>query len=104
MVVATADKLSQNILRHKGKARADQISNGEECIKFDPKSITEEPQYLNWLNEEKIHVGYYGALASWVDYELLNRLAQEQDIHIILIGIEHDDSLEKSGLLGKENV
>ena len=104
MVVATADKLYQNILRHKGKARAVQISNGAECIKFDPKSITEDSQYLNWLNEEMIHVGYYGALASWVDYELLNRLAQEQDIQIILIGIEHDDSLEKSGLLGKENV
>ena len=34
--------------------------------------------------------GYYGAMASWVDYDLLKALADHPEIQIILIGIEHE--------------
>ena len=81
-----------------------QISNGAECAKFDPRSTTADKQYIDWLDSEKIHVGYYGALASWIDYDLLKRLTQEQDIQLILIGIEHDRSLGESNLLNLDNV
>ena len=104
LAVTTADKLYQNVQAHGGKAKAVQISNGAECAKFVPGSTTGDKQYLDWLDPGKIHVGYYGALASWVDYELLGRLAQEQDIQVILIGVEHDGSLRESALLSRDNV
>ena len=31
---------------------------------------------------------------AWVDYDLLKRLADNEKIQLILIGIEHDDSLK----------
>lgn len=37
--------------------------------------------------------------ASWVDYDLLKALADHPEIQIILIGIEHDASLQESGIL-----
>ena len=104
LAVATADRLYENVQALGGRARAVQISNGAECVKFNPESTTGDKQYLDWLDAEKIHVGYYGALAGWVDYELLGRLAQEQDMQIILIGVEHDSSLRESALLERDNV
>ena len=66
--------------------------------------MTEDQVYRQWLKEDMLHVGYYGALAAWVDYDLLKRLADNEKIQLILIGIEHDDSLKKSGLLDYKNV
>ena len=80
------------------------IPNGAECGRFLPESVTDDREYLSWLRPDSIHAGYYGALASWVDYDLLAELAEDERIQIILIGIEHDDSLAKSGLTERENV
>lgn len=104
LAVATADKLYQNALKLCGGAQVVHISNGAECGKFRPETKTEDREYLDWLRPDKIHVGYYGALASWVDYSLLEYLVKDGDIQLILIGIEHDGSLRESGLLRNENV
>ena len=104
LTVATADKLYENVLRTGGSGRVIQISNGAECARFSPDSVTDDTEYTEWVRQDKIKAGYYGALASWVDYELLKRLAEEQNMQIILIGVEHDDSLKMSGLLERNNV
>lgn len=104
LVVTTADKLYENARKMAGAADIALIPNGAECGRFLPESITEDREYLSWLRADRIHVGYYGALASWVDYELLGRLADDERIQIILIGIEHDGSLTKSGLALRDNV
>lgn len=104
LVVATADKLYDNVRKMNGAAEAVLIPNGAECGRFLPESVTDDREYLSWLRPDSIHAGYYGALASWVDYDLLAELAEDERIQIILIGIEHDDSLAKSGLTERENV
>lgn len=104
LTVATADKLYREARSKNEKAKIVQISNGAECDKFDPKSETKDQVYRQWIKEDRIHVGYYGALAGWVDYDLLKKLADNETIQLILIGIEHDDSLKKSGLLEYKNV
>ena len=104
LTVATADKLYKEAKSNNKKTRIVQISNGAECDKFVPESVTEDQVYRQWLKEDMLHVGYYGALAAWVDYDLLKRLADNEKIQLILIGIEHDDSLKKSGLLDYKNV
>jgi hypothetical protein len=39
-------------------------------------------------------IGYHGALAKWIDYDLLNALAEEMpDWNIVLIGWDYDGSL-----------
>jgi len=50
-------------------------------------------------------VGYHGALAAWVDYELLAQLAGlRAELSFVLIGPAHDRSLAASGLLTLPNV
>lgn len=104
LTVATADKLYKNVRSEDPEAHVIKISNGAECGKFVPGTRTDDREFLEWIREDCIKAGYYGALASWVDYELLKRLAAKKNVQIILIGVEHDDSLQKSGILQYENV
>lgn len=52
----------------------------------------------NIVNSKKKIIGYFGALASWFDYDLIKELAEEfkDDYEIVLIGIDYDQSLERA--------
>lgn len=48
------------------------------------------------VNEKKPIIGYYGALAKWFDYDLIEKMAKEHpDWNILLIGIDYDKSFAK---------
>ena len=50
-------------------------------------------------------LGYYGALASWFDYALLAEAADARPEWLfLLVGMDYDGSLPKSGLLTRRNV
>ena len=50
-------------------------------------------------------LGYYGALASWFDYPLLSAAARARpDWLFLLVGMDYDGTLKKSGLLKSPNV
>lgn len=104
LCVATAAKLYDNVYCARPTASLAWISNGVECDKFQMDVKTRDAQYLSWLKEESIKVGYYGAMAGWLDYDLLKELASDKRLQIILIGVEHDGSLKESGILEFDNV
>lgn len=52
----------------------------------------------------RIVLGYHGALANWLDYELLTKIAQTDKYTLLLIGPEYDNSLKESGLTKYETV
>lgn len=104
LCVATAAKLYENVYCRKPKASLSLISNGVECDKFQMDVKTRDPKYLSWLKDDCIKVGYYGAMAGWIDYGLLKELASDEHLQIILIGVEHDCSLKESGILNYDNV
>lgn len=64
--------------------------------------MPEDMQEIVKLN--KIIVGYHGALAQWIDYDLLGQIAQDKRFVLVLIGFEHDGNLKKSGILDYDNV
>ena len=49
-------------------------------------------------------IGYHGALAKWIDYDLLKKISKTGDYFLLIIGQQYDDSLKKSGLLSSQNV
>jgi glycosyltransferase involved in cell wall biosynthesis len=50
-------------------------------------------------------VGYSGALAEWFDYDLLARAARKYVTYsFVLVGVDYDGSLERSGLLDFPNI
>lgn len=104
-VVATSDKLLDQIKPYRQKNMM-MLCNG---VDYDHWHVTRSetpcPQDIQPIVAQgKIIVGYHGALAQWVDYELLQRIAADDRFVLLLIGHEHDGNLKKSGLLDCKNV
>jgi glycosyltransferase involved in cell wall biosynthesis len=57
------------------------------------------------LADNRKLVGYYGALASWFDFELVRKTAQARpEYSFVLIGPEIDSSLRDSGIINLPNI
>lgn len=105
VVVATAERL----LNKAKKLRTDAVlcPNGVDFSLFSsdkgPSVVPGELRQI--VHSGKQIVGYYGALARWVDYDLIRFLAKNRpDLEIVLIGMDYDGSLEKSGVAQLDNV
>ena len=70
--------------------------------KWDANPLIDTITKIRLLN--KPILGYHGALAKWIDYELLKKIAQQNRFTLLLIGIEYDNSLPESKLLEFKNV
>lgn len=107
LVVTTADKLFQDVIEKRGNKNLVFASNGVNYQDFH--NINEkyklDEEYLRILNLNKPIIGYYGAIASWIDYELIKYLAESRKEYIIvLFGVKYDDSLDKSKICNYNNV
>ncbi|CAM3895508.1 glycosyltransferase [Mesobacillus zeae] len=105
-VIATADKLYKDILDTREPIRSALITNGVDYLHFSEKAKdSRTPLMDHIINEKKPIIGYFGALASWFDYDLMEKLAQSKvDYQLVLIGLDYDQSINKSRLLAYPNV
>ncbi len=104
IVIATATKLYNDVAKHR-KKNFKLVTNGVvyEHFKNIEKIVPKEMEVV--VNEGKPIIGYYGALASWFDYELVRGIANlRRDWSIVLIGWDYDGSLERSGLKKIKNI
>ncbi|MCL2384004.1 MAG: glycosyltransferase [Oscillospiraceae bacterium] len=100
-VVVTADEIEKDILTKRGKEKLVFSCNGVDYEHF--QNIDREykfgEKFEAILKQEKPIVGYYGALASWFDYEMVRFLAlQRPEYNVVLIGIKYDDTWDKQKL------
>jgi glycosyltransferase involved in cell wall biosynthesis len=74
--------------------------------RFKPEPHEKTPEDLvEILAKEKPLVGYSGALAEWFDYDLLKFSALSRPgFEFVLIGVNYDQSLDRSGVLALDNV
>lgn len=104
-VVTTADKLYDDVK----KVRNNNFvlsTNGVNIEDFIVKDNIETPKVIEDIQSkhEKI-IGYYGALAKWFDYKLLDKVAKKYPNYaFVLIGIEYDKSLKESKVLSNKNI
>jgi GT2 family glycosyltransferase/glycosyltransferase involved in cell wall biosynthesis len=107
LVCVTADRLLEKVKPFRPDAIL--VPNGVDYEHFEParkRSRQEVPIALRSLVDEgKRIIGYYGAHARWVDYELLRYAALKRpDLNFLLIGPDHDDTLRASHLTSIANV
>ncbi len=101
-VVATSDKLAAEVSRYR-KANFMMLTNGVDVSHWRTHaSIPEEVREIK--ENSRILVGYHGALAEWVDFDLLRGLADREGVELLLIGYEHDQAFKASGLLDHDSV
>lgn len=105
-VVTTAKQIYDDVVEKRGTENMVFSCNGVDYDyfqKLDAKYKFEE-SFLNIVNNGKINVCYYGALAKWFDYDLIKRIDKEGKYNIVLIGVKYDDSYDESGIDNLENV
>jgi hypothetical protein len=105
VVASVAKKLHQQALA----VRPDAVSvpNGVEFERFadDEAPLPEDKELRAFRESGKPIAGYYGALAAWFDYELLEKVARARpDWNFLLIGPMYDQSLRGQPVLKCPNV
>ncbi len=105
-VVVTADLLREDVLSRRGDANLAFSTNGVDFDYF--KDIDEgfefDEAFKAVLEDTRPLIGYYGAVASWFDYELVRRLDASGKYRIVIFGIKYDDSYDNSGIADCSNV
>lgn len=104
-IITTATKLYNNVKNTNKNSKVTLVTNGVdyEYFKNNPNTIPDDMKSI--IGTEKKIIGYYGALASWFDYELIKKLSNHnKEYKIVLIGMDYDNTLEKSKILNLDNV
>ena len=106
LVVSTAKKLKDIANKFRGENENNILAPNAvnlEDFKNHGNEIGEKIQPI--VNKRKPIIGYYGALAKWFDYKLIEQLAKErEDYEIVLIGMDYDGSYDKSNLKNYSNI
>lgn len=105
-IVATASKLYEDVSLYRRKNMA-LIPNGVEIDHFSQKFTVKDLPFrmVQVFKEKKPIIGYYGAIASWMDFELLCTIAKlKPNYNIVLIGLDYDGSLMDSDIDQYHNI
>lgn len=100
IVISTADEIQRETNRFRQK-NTWHITNGVNSSHFkrprDNVNISE--RFRRIIASRKPIIGYYGALASWFDFALIQELARSRpDYNIVLIGPDYDGSIRDYNL------
>ena len=106
-VVVTADKLKEDIEEKREMEKLVFACNGVDYEHYQniDKTFEFDKKFKEILDQNKPIIGYYGALASWFDYEMVSNLAKQRpEYNVVLIGSKYDNSLEESNIEKLDNV
>lgn len=99
LVLASADKLFEEAKRHFKGVRIILSKNAVVLSDFDYRNFekVEMPGDLaNIVKDKRPIVGYYGALAPWLDYKLISEAATDNpEYNFVLIGVNYQNALKK---------
>lgn len=105
LCVASADKLYAEVLAVRNENTA-LVTNGVEYEHFSGLDRNDPPaELVDWVTSGRPIVGYFGALATWFDYALVEKCARRYpDYNFLLLGWDYDGTLDKSGIRSLPNV
>lgn len=103
LVVVTSDVLLEQIQAHYTDSEIVIAKNAVNIAHFDyikHKDIQPPKDLKKILDTKKPIVGYYGAIAPWLDYGMLNNLARKRsDLEFVYVGLDYGDALKNLELL-----
>ncbi|MBQ3559401.1 MAG: glycosyltransferase [Agathobacter sp.] len=96
VVVTTADLLRKDVISHRGEDNLVFSTNGVDYnfFKTYEENYKFEKEFTDILAKGKPVICYYGALATWFDYDLIKKIAETDKYSIVLFGIKYDESYD----------
>lgn len=106
LVVTSANLLYEDMVKKRGSTNNIILSSNGVDIDHFSKFTNRKIEKMEQLKQNyEMIIGYYGALASWIDYELIKKLANHyKNIAFVFIGIKYDNSLSLSKIEDIENI
>ena len=97
-IVVTAEMLKNDVIEKRGNRNLIFSSNGVDVdfFKTYSKDYKIENDVAKILNNGKINLCYYGALAKWFDYDLIKKISKTNKYNILLFGIKYDESYDEN--------
>lgn len=103
LVTVTSDVLLEQVEEHYTGSKIVIAKNAVNIDHFDFKQhakLQPAKDLKKILANKRPVVGYYGAIAPWIDYDMLNALARKRsDLEFVYIGIDYGDALKHLELL-----
>lgn len=105
-VVVSAKKLEENVIEKRGTKNLVYSTNGVDYSHFEhfDENFEFESEFQDILDKKKPIVMYYGAIATWFDYDLIKKIDATGKYSIVLFGIKYDNAFDESGIEKLENV
>jgi len=103
VILTVSAKLYEEMIERFPKEKVILHQNGVEYGHFHiKKNMDECPEDMRQIIAEgKPIIGYYGALAAWIDYELINYVAENRPgWNIVIIGYDYDRSMSVLNISG----
>lgn len=97
LVTATADVLMEDV-RKRRVTNSLLSTNGVDVDHWRSIPTAPPADLEDILSTGRTVLGYHGALAEWIDYDLLLAIANTGKYELVLLGLEHDSSFNTSGL------
>lgn len=107
LITVTSDVLLEQVRGHYTGSKIVVAKNAVNIDHFDfkkhKKSLPAKDLKKILINKKPI-IGYYGAIAPWIDYSMLNKLAKKRsDLEFVYIGIDYGDALKNLEMLPNVN-
>ena len=104
IVTASAHDLLETVQKRRPDAHL--VANGVDFDHFHGRRPGPPPTDLEPILERGVPlVGYYGAMAEWLDYDLLDHAATEMGDHqFVFVGPNYDQSMEDKAVFARPNV
>jgi glycosyltransferase involved in cell wall biosynthesis len=82
------------------------VTNGVDLNHFTYKTKSKIPEEIRNKIKNKIVIGYFGAFASWFDYNLISELSQilPDKYILLLLGWDYDGTLKESKIHMNKNI
>lgn len=97
LVIATSGLLIKEVEKQRSK-NCLLSTNGVDVDHWRNIQTSTPEDLTGILSKGRTTVGYHGALAEWIDYDLLRSIADAGKYELLLLGLEHDSSFQASGL------
>lgn len=97
LVICTSKILYQEMANYYPKDKLILVSNGVDYDLFHKKpDFKEIPKaMINIINQKKPIIGYHGAIAPWLDFELINNTAlKNPQYNFVFIGLNYQNALK----------
>lgn len=106
-MAVTADLLRNEIVQMRGEENLVFATNGVDVSHFRDvhSDFKFNEKFSKVLERKKKIVGYYGAIAKWFDYDLMEYAAKQlPDVDFVLIGKIYDESYSTSSIQNISNI